>query len=304
MKFSDKKAVGRLQPITLGGTRIYTSYTGGKPWPGSGSSAAWPNFFRFGQHRRHYSAATAPLPPPLCAANRGILYYFFCNKTSHRQRSPCSKSETIAQNLLRERLVRERERVIVLSILRIWTGMLWSLSWPPHPELQCTMPRCMSSSRLAMHDPHLPFFRSQFHTNSIWQYFSPEVNWAHNSFSALEMTRMITFSRGEMFDWLHNNYTPLLIFERLFSKIRQKNYVKLNTVPHIWQKFWLGGRAACTTHSRYITEYYCHKFPSQSTYRRAPPRHVTFYFSIYSYKHVAVFSKSQMRAGTQKLNLF
>ena len=29
MKFSDKKAVGRLQPITLGGTRIYTSYTGG-----------------------------------------------------------------------------------------------------------------------------------------------------------------------------------------------------------------------------------------------------------------------------------
>ena len=119
MKFSDKKAVGRLQPITLGGTRIYTSYTGGKPWPGSGSSAAWPNFFRFGQHRRHYSAATAPLPPPLCAANRGILYYFFCNKTSHRQRSPCSKSETIAQNLLRERLVREREshRVIYLEDL-------------------------------------------------------------------------------------------------------------------------------------------------------------------------------------------
>ena len=37
-------------------------------------------------------------------------------------------------------------------------------------------PVCMSSSRLAMHDPHLPFFRSQFHTNSIWQYFSPEVN--------------------------------------------------------------------------------------------------------------------------------
>ena len=26
MKFSDKKAVGCLQPITLGGTRIYTSY--------------------------------------------------------------------------------------------------------------------------------------------------------------------------------------------------------------------------------------------------------------------------------------
>ena len=115
MKFSDKKAVGRLQPITLGGTRIYTSYTGGKPWPGSGSSAAWPNFFRFGQHRRYYSAATAPLPPPLCAANRGILYYFFCNKTSHRQRSPCSKSETIAQNLLRERLVRERESSCYLS---------------------------------------------------------------------------------------------------------------------------------------------------------------------------------------------
>ena len=36
MKFSDKKAVGCLQPITLGGTHIYTSYTGGKPRPGSG----------------------------------------------------------------------------------------------------------------------------------------------------------------------------------------------------------------------------------------------------------------------------
>ena len=116
---------------------------------------------------------------------------------------------------------RERERVIVLSILRIWTGMLRSLSWPPHPELQCTMPRCMSSSRLAMHDPHLPFFRSQFHTNSIWQYFSPEVNWAHNSFSALEMTRMITFSRGEMFDWLHNNYSLANFWETL-SMIQQK----------------------------------------------------------------------------------
>ena len=127
-----------------------------------------------------------------------------------------------------ERETSKRERVIVLSILRIWTGMLWSLSWPPHPELQCTMPRCMSSSRLAMHDPHLPFFRSQFHTNSIWQYFSPEVNWAHNSFGALEMTRMITFSRGEMFDWLHNNYTPLLIFQRLwvwFGKKIMSNWI-------------------------------------------------------------------------------
>ena len=59
MKFSDKKAVGRLQPITLGGTRIYTSYTGGKPWPGSGGSAAWPNFFRFGP--RAAAAAAAAL---------------------------------------------------------------------------------------------------------------------------------------------------------------------------------------------------------------------------------------------------
>ena len=180
----------------------------------------------------------------------------------------------------RERLVRERERVIVLSILRIWTGMLWSLSWPPHPELQCTMPRrCMSSSRLAMHDPHLPFFRSQFHTNSIWQYFSPEVNWAHN-FLQCSWNEWSLFPEVKcLIDYLI--ITPLLIFERLLRMIRQKIYVKLNTVPHIWQKFWLGGRAACTTHSRYITEYYCHKFPSQSTYRRAPQRrHVTFYFSI------------------------
>ena len=62
------------------------------------------------------SAAPLPLrPPPPCAANQGILYYFFCNKTSHRQRSPCSKSETIAQNLLRLERKRERESSCYLS---------------------------------------------------------------------------------------------------------------------------------------------------------------------------------------------
>ena len=62
MKFSDKKAVGCLQPITLGGTHIYTSYTGGKPAVAGqrrGIAAASPNFFRFGQQRRAAAAATA-----------------------------------------------------------------------------------------------------------------------------------------------------------------------------------------------------------------------------------------------------
>ena len=120
----------------------------------------------------------------------------------------------------RERLVRERERVIVLSILRIWTGMLWSLSWPPHPELQCTMPRCMSSSRLAMHDPHLPFFRSQFHTNSIWQYFSSEVNWAHN-FIQCSSNEWSLFPEVKcLIDYII--ITPLLIFQRLWAWFGKK----------------------------------------------------------------------------------
>ena len=125
-------------------------------------------------------------------------------------------------------------------------------------------PVYMSSSRLAMHDPHLPFFRSQFHTNSIWQYFSPEVNWAHN-FIQCSSNEWSLFPEVKcLIDYII--ITPLLIFWETLNMIWQKFYVKLNTVPHIWQKFWLGGRAACTTHSRYITEYYCHKFPSQSTY--------------------------------------
>ena len=62
-----------------------------------------------------------------------------------RQRSPCSKSETIAQNLLRLE-TRERERVILLSILRIWTGMLRSLSWPG-----CVWASCLQCMTLATH---------------------------------------------------------------------------------------------------------------------------------------------------------
>ena len=181
----------------------------------------------------------------------------------------------------RERLVRERESHRVIYLEDLDRNVVIPILAPSSRTAvyYAPPPVCMSSSRLAMHDPHLPFFRSQFHTNSIWQYFSSEVNWAHN-FIQCSSNEWSLFPEVKcLIDYII--ITPLLIFWETLDMIWQKFYVKLNTVPHIWQKFWLGGRAACTTHSRYITEYYCHKFPSQSTYRRAPQRrHVTFYFSI------------------------
>ena len=87
----------------------------------------------------------------------------FCNKTSQTKKPMFQ----VRDNSSEFTETRKRERVIVLSILRIWTGMLRSLSWPPRPpaaparRLARHAVVCPGmSSRLAMHDPHLPFFSS------------------------------------------------------------------------------------------------------------------------------------------------
>ena len=66
MKFSDKKAMGCLQPITLGGTRIYTLHTG-LWW-------SWRTLTYLARHRTLYMVE-----------DRGI-FLSFCNKTSQTKK--------------------------------------------------------------------------------------------------------------------------------------------------------------------------------------------------------------------------
>ena len=105
----------------------------------------------------------SPLHTSTCRWIEQGIFLSFCNKTSQTKKPMFQ----VRDNSSEFTETRKRERVIVLSILRIWTGMLRSLSWPPRPtaaparRLARHAVVCPGmSSRLPMHDPHLPFFSS------------------------------------------------------------------------------------------------------------------------------------------------